>query len=309
MTIPPFNWFFRPILATLAEGGPMHTRDFRAKLVEQSALSAADLAERIPSGQFTVFESRTGWARSYLSKAGLLERVSRGTYRITDKGLEMLKTYPDEVTISDLCRDPAFKAWHTRRPATETEETESESTADAEAGSKPWLETMVDLEAQSRKLVEDDLLERLHSMSPPRFEWLVEQLVVRLGYGASDNEVRAALRSGSGDNGVDGVIKEDRLGLGQIYLQAKRWGNTVGRPAIQSFVGAMHGRAQKGVFITASDFSREARDYASSLHGLRLRLIDGRELASLMVDCGLGVSEERIYRTYRIDSDFFEEGE
>jgi restriction system protein len=121
--------------------------------------------------------------------------------------------------------------------------------------------------------------------------------------------VRSALSNGSNDTGVDGVIKEDRLGLGQIYLQAKRWQNRVGPPEIQSFVGAMHGRAQKGVFITTSDFSREAREYADSLHGLRLRLVDGRELASLMVDCGLGVSEERVYRTYRIDSDFFEEGE
>jgi restriction system protein len=146
-------------------------------------------------------------------------------------------------------------------------------------------------------------------MTPSRFEWLVEQLVVRLGYGSSDAEVHAALKSGAGDSGVDGVIKEDRLGLGQIYLQAKRWQHRVGRPEIQSFVGAMHGRAQKGVFITTSDFSREAREYAETLQGLRLRLVDGRELASLMIDCGLGVSEERVYRTYRIDSDFFEEGE
>jgi restriction system protein len=168
---------------------------------------------------------------------------------------------------------------------------------------------MIELESQMRKLVEDELRERMAAMTPTRFEWLVEQLVVRLGYGASDSEVRSALSSGSGDTGVDGVIKEDRLGLGQIYLQAKRWQNRVGRPEIQSFVGAMHGRAQKGVFLTTSDFSREARDYAESLHGLRLRLVDGRELASLMVDCGLGVSEERVYRIYRIDSDFFEDAE
>jgi len=308
MSIPPFNWFFRPILAVLAEAGAMHTRDFRAKLAAQSGLSAAELAERIPSGQFTVFESRTGWARSYLFKAGFIERVSRGTYRISDKGRRALEEYPDELTISDLCKDPEFKAWHTRKP--EQANGAQPGAADTgESDPEPTPETMIELESQMRKLVEDELRERIAAMTPTRFEWLVEQLVVKLGYGASGSEVRAALSNGSGDTGVDGVIKEDRLGLGQIYLQAKRWSNTVGRPAIQSFVGAMHGRAQKGVFITTSDFSREARDYAQSLNGLRLRLVDGRELASLMVDCGLGVSEERVYRTFRIDGDFFEDAE
>jgi restriction system protein len=308
MSIPPFNWFFRPILAVLAGAGAMHTRDVRAKLAAQSGLSAAELAERIPSGQFTVFESRTGWARSYLFKAGLIERVSRGTYRITDKGRRALEEYPDELTITDLEKDPEFKAWHKRRP----ERANGAQPVDSDTGERepePTPETMIELESQMRKLVEDELCERMAAMTPSRFEWLVEQLVVRLGYGASDSEVRAALSNGSGDTGVDGVIKEDRLGLGQIYLQAKRWQGTVGRPAIQSFVGAMHGRAQKGVFITTSDFSREAREYAQSLSGLRIRLIDGRELASLMVDCGLGVIEERVYRTYRIDGDFFEDEE
>jgi restriction system protein len=308
MPIPPFNWFFRPTLAALAAEGPLHTRDFRARLAAQSGISAEELAQRIPSGQFTVFESRTGWARSYLFKAGLIERVSRGTYRITDAGRRILAEYPNEVTITDLCKDPQFKAWHTRKP--EQASGAQPVGADTNEGDpEPTPETMIELESQMRKLVEDELRERMAAMTPTRFEWLVEQLVVKLGYGASGSEVRAALSNGSGDTGVDGVIKEDRLGLGQIYLQAKRWSNTVGRPAIQSFVGAMHGRAQKGVFITTSDFSREAREYAQSLNGLRLRLVDGRELASLMVDCGLGVSEERVYRTYRIDNDFFEEGE
>jgi restriction system protein len=303
--MPPFNWFFRPILAVLAEGGAMHARDFRAKLASKSGLTAEELAERLPSGQFTVFESRTGWARTYLHKAGMIERVSRGTYRITEVGRRSLEMYPTELTISDLCKDPAFKAWHTRRPV-----------ADSGPGAKPdtpapevMVEALADFERGLRALVEEDLRERLDAMSPSRFEWLVEQLVVKLNYGASDTEVRDALSRGAGDGGVDGVIKEDRLGLGQIYLQAKRWNGNVGRPEIQNFVGAMHGKAQKGVFITTSDFSREAREYAASLHGMRIRLVDGEELAALMVDCGLGVSEERVYRTYRIDGDFFEEAE
>lgn len=135
--------------------------------------------------------------------------------------------------------------------------------------------------------------------------------MVKLGFGSSASAVRHALQRGGADGGVDGVINEDRLGLGQIFLQAKCYAanNTVGRPTIQAFVGAMHGRAQKGVFITTSSFSKEARDYASSLQGLRIRLVDGRELASLMVDCGLGVNEERAFRTYRVDGDFFEDAD
>ena len=303
--MPPFNWFFRPILVVLSEGGSMLTRDFREKLVAMSGLTRAELAERIPSGQFTVFESRTGWARTYLHKAGYIERVSRGMYRISDAGRKALAAYPDEITITDLCKEPVFKAWHTRKPVNDP----VPITKIDETGVETIAESLARLEVEMRTLVVDDLRELLASMTPNRFEWLVEQLVIRLGYGASDSEVRAALSTGSGDGGVDGVIKEDRLGLGQIYLQAKRWQATVGRPAIQSFVGAMHGRAQKGVFITTSDFSQEALDYAKSLHGIRLRLINGEELASLMVDCGLGVSEERVYRTYKIDGDFFEDGE
>jgi restriction system protein len=311
LAIPPFNWFFRRILATLAEHGTMRTREFRDLIAAQSGLSVAELTERIPSGQFTVFESRTGWARTYLFKAGLIERVSRGTYRLTDAGRHALREYPEQITISDLCKDPEFKAWHTRKPL--DDEGPGPTGGTVEGDELPPMETMMSQMVRSevgmRTLVEEDLRERLASMSPSRFEWLVEQLVVRLGYGSSDAEVHMALSSGSGDNGVDGVIKEDRLGLGQIYLQAKRWKGNVSRPEIQSFVGAMHGRAQKGVFITTSGFTDEAIAYARSLHGIRLRLVDGAELASLMIDCSLGVNEERVYRTYRIDGDFFEDGE
>jgi restriction system protein len=308
MPIPTYDEFFRPFLALLASDGALHMRDVRARLEAKSGLTPDELAQRLPSGQFTVVENRIGWARTYLFKAELIERVARATYRLTDAGRRMLETHPKEITLAELRRVPALRDWL----ATSLEEADRSSDG-VETPATPeqaiTSETITRSERVLRTLVEDELRERMAAMTPTRFEWLVEQLVVRLGYGASDSEVRSALSSGSGDTGVDGVIKEDRLGLGQIYLQAKRWQNRVGRPEIQSFVGAMHGRAQKGVFITTSDFSREAREYADSLHGLRLRLVDGRELASLMVDCGLGVSEERVYRTYRIDSDFFEEGE
>jgi restriction system protein len=306
MTFPTFADFFRPFLALLDRDGTLHMRDIQARLQSSGGFSAEQRAKRVPSGKFGVIQNRIGWARTYLYKSGLIERVSKGTYRLSEAGRAMLARYPSRITIADLKAIPAMRAWLSSNTAGDSDETPGTLPADEEVVTP---DSMIHNERILRGLVEDELRSRFQTMTPSRFEWLVEQLVVKLGYGASDDEVRKALGAGSGDGGIDGVIKEDRLGLGHIYLQAKRWQGKVGRPAIQSFVGAMHGRAQKGVFITTSDYSEEAREYADSLQGLRIRLIDGTELASLMVDCGLGVSEERVYRTWRIDGDFFEEAE
>ncbi len=181
--MPPFNWFFRPILVVLSEGGSMLTRDFREKLVAMSGLTRAELAERIPSGQFTVFESRTGWARTYLHKAGYIERVSRGMYRISDAGRKALAAYPDEITITDLCKEPVFKAWHTRKPVNDP----VPITMIDETGVETIAESLARLEVEMRTLVVDDLRELLASMTPNRFEWLVEQLVILLVYVASES--------------------------------------------------------------------------------------------------------------------------
>ncbi len=310
MAIPPFQHFFRPFLALLARDGELHIRDVKARLEASSGLSPAELAQRVPSGLFTVAEHRMGWARTYLFKAGLTERVSRGKYRISESGRKMLDAHPSEISLKDLRAIPQFYEWIS--PSGDPQASDSPaapSSSDADGGTESMDEAMASFEIALRKLVEEELGRRLKEMTPTRFEFLVEQLVVKLGYGSSDDEVRRALGGGHGDGGVDGVINEDRLGLGQIYLQAKRWENTVGRPELQKFVGAIHGRAQKGVFITSGDFSKDAREYARTLHNMKLRLIDGAELVSLMVDCGLGVAESRVYRQYRIDNDFFEEGE
>lgn len=306
MAIPKFDSFFRPFLELLKREGPLHMRDVQARLQAASGLAPEELAQRLPSGHQSVIENKIGWARTYLYKAGLISKVSRATYQLSESGITFLDSSKGAIQLQDLRQIPKLRDW-LRASAEVSDVVEDEMGAEPDAPSTS--ESMIQSERMLRRLIEDDLLERIAIMTPTRFEWLVEQLVVKLGYGASDSEVRAALSSGAGDSGVDGVIKEDRLGLGQIYLQAKRWSGTVGRPVIPSFVGAMHGRAQKGVFITSSDFSRDAKDYAESLHGVRLRLIDGKELASLMVECGLGVNEERIYRTYRIDGDFFEEND
>ena len=314
MAIPQFHTLFHPFLALLDREGPLHMDDVQTKLHASSGLSAVELSRRLPSGVHGVFENRIGWARTYLYKSGLIARVARATYRISDQGRGMLQAHPAAISMADMRKIPAMRDWEqaSTHPSSERGVLRHENGATNQAAPRDpsdLQDSMLEGERMLRGLIEADLRERLAAMSPTRFEWLVEQLVVKLGYGASDEELRAALSTGAGDGGVDGVIKEDRLGLGQIYLQAKRWGNTVGRPELQKFVGAMHGKAQKGVFITSGDFSRDAEEYARSLQGLKLRLIDGLELVSLMVDCGLGVTPDRTYRTWRIDIDTFEDAE
>lgn len=314
MTLPRFDQCLRPLLAAMAEVPQLRASEGVERVAKHFQLTEAQCALRVPSGVQSVIANRVGWARTDLGKAGLIERVSHGTWRITAEGRAALARFPREITPADLRTFPAFRDWiaeiveraREKRGGKEQEDSSAAEVESLEPGANP--ERMAEDERRLRAIVEAELLDRMLAMPWARFELLVEQLVVKLGYGSSADEVASALRGGA-DEGIDGVIKEDRLGLGQIYLQAKRWQNTVGRPVIQSFVGAMHGKVQKGVFITTSAFSAEAREYAVSLQGIRLRLVDGRELASLMVDCGLGVSEERVYRTYRIDSDFFEEGE
>jgi len=169
-------------------------------------------------------------------------------------------------------------------------------------------EVLESMSAALRDRVSEEILRRLREMSWQQFERTVERVVTALGYGASAQEVRAALSQGAGDQGVDGVIKEDALGLDLIYIQAKKQDAKVGRPAVQAFIGAMTGHARKGVFFTTSEFTDEAMDYAKrGLNDLRITLVDGEQLAELMIDKGLGVTETANYRTWRVDSDFFDE--
>jgi restriction system protein len=312
MPMPPFQEFMRPILKCLEDGAPRKSRDITEAMAVQFALTPAERNALLPGGSL-VIRNRVGWAITDLGKARLIERVSHGLWRVTADGKAALGKYPTAIGLAELGTYSAFMQWKSGFAsvlATTTDEPPSAHSGptQGEADETPD-EAMERIDRELRQEIEDELLARLHEMPPARFEWLVEELVIKLGYGASASEVKAALRRGSGDQGVDGVISEDRLGLGQIYLQAKRWQSKVSRPEIQAFVGAMLGRAQKGVFITTSEYTKEALEYAKAVQGLRIRLVDGRELASLMVDVGLGVSEGRTYRTYRIDNDFFEEGE
>jgi restriction system protein len=272
------------------------------RLGDQFALSQEDLERLNPSGRARTFANRVGWATTHLRKAGLLENVGWGRYRLTDRGRHVLATQPVQVNMRLLDEFAEYREWRGAGPAT--------------IPGKPAQPTNVDLtpeemlETTHRELhasLEQDLLDRVREVSPSFFERLVVDLVVAMGYGGSHEEAGRAVGQ-SGDEGIDGIINEDRLGLDVIYLQAKRWASPVGRPTVQMFAGSLEGkRASKGVFITTSFFTGEARDYVRSI-GKTIILIDGQTLARLMIEYGVGVSETARYVVRRIDSDYFEAG-
>lgn len=264
----------------------------------------------LPSGRFTTISSRVGWARTFLGKAGLIQREARGVWGLSDLGREALRRLPQAITPSDLRQFPSFQAWcdycNSRRDVRETDETESIPTSSLETRQTPD-EAMMQLAEEDIRRTQDELLEQLRQLSPADFERVVEELIIKLGYGASADEVRARLRQGAGDQGIDAVIKEDRLGLDLIYIQAKRYreGATIGRPDIQGFVGAMDNAVRKGLFITTATFTAQAREYAADRGERRVGLIDGSELARLMIELRLGVRVRATYHQFEVDTSFF----
>lgn len=299
MAIPDYQSLMLPLLRFAADGNEHSVREAIECLSEQFALSDAERTELLPSGQQPRFENRVAWSRSYLSKAGLLESARRGHFRITQRGRDVLSSKPPEVNVKYLERFPEFlefRAKHRERDA-------SAQTVETEA-----LQTPGELlETAYQKLREDlsaELLKIVRECSPTFFERLVIDVLVRMGYGGSRKEAGRAIGR-SGDEGIDGIINEDRLGLDVIYIQAKRWQATIGRPEIQKFAGALQGhRARKGVFITTSDFSREAVDYVAKIES-KIVLIDGEQLAQLMIDNNVGTAPVTAYETKKIDSDYF----
>jgi restriction system protein len=243
---------------------------------------------------------------TYLTKGGLIAKVSPHTYHTTDRGREFLAKYPESITVSDLEAIPGFEgAWNTR-----ARKREAAGLVPAESPTEMTSTPNERIEAaffELREALISDLLSQLGKVDPFRFEQVVIDLLVAMGYGGSRKEA-AAVTQKTGDEGIDGVINEDRLGLDVIYIQAKRWKHNIGRPEIQSFVGALAGKkASKGVFITTSSFHDNASDYATGLHQ-KIILIDGRRLAELMIEHNnIGVASERPYVIKRIDSDYFEE--
>lgn len=300
MAVPDFQSIMLPMLKLAADGQEHALAEFRHRLAKQFELSAEDEAVLLPSGRQAVWANRVAWANVYLRQAGLLESSKRGYSRITARGLDALRKAPARIDIGFLEQYPEFYEFRHKRgksnkaPSGEKDAVES-TTPD---------ELLEDAYSKLRAGLVQDLLAKVKESSPQFFERLVIEVLLRMGYGGSRKEAGRALGR-SGDEGIDGTINEDRLGLDIIYLQAKRWEGTVSRPEVQKFVGALHGkRARKGVFLTTVTFSSEALDYVSRIDP-KVVLIDGEELAELMLDHGVGVSTVASYDIKRLDTDFF----
>ncbi len=305
MPIPDYQTLMLPLLRFAADGTDHTTREAVEVLATEFQLTPAERNELLASGQQAIFNNRVGWANSYLKKAGLLESPRRGALRITARGKQILGDNPARIDVKYLERFPEFIEFRdASRNNRETTTTESVAIA-----TEQTPEEALELAHQSLRLsLAQDILSRILSCSPTFFERLVVELLVKMGYGGSRRDAGERIGQ-SGDGGIDGIIKEDRLGLDTIYIQAKRWQGSVGRPEIQKFVGALQGqRAKKGVFITTSSYTAEAIDYASRID-TKVVLIDGQLLANLMMDFDVGVSVSASYIVKRIDSDYFEEGE
>jgi restriction system protein len=291
----------RPLLVALQDGADHTIAAIRADLAEHFSLSQADIGALIPSGSVTTFQNRVGWAATYLYRTKLIDRPKRAVYRITDRGRQVLEQYPDRVDLKVLSQFEEFAEFR----QTKTTATGEGDVPETTGGDEQTPEERIDSAYRElRAALAADLLDRVLDQSPEFFEQLVLDVLHAMGYGGSRDD--AAERLGqSGDEGVDGVIREDRLGLDLIYVQAKRWKNVVGRPEIQKFFGALHGqRATKGVFITTSSFSKEAAAYADGVTP-RVILVDGKELAQLMIEHAVGVTVSREYEIKRLDLDYF----
>ncbi|RMF58704.1 MAG: restriction endonuclease [Calditrichaeota bacterium] len=303
MSIPDYQTLMRPLFELLSDGQEHSMRECIDALAEHFHLSKEERAELLPSGQQPGFDNRVGWARTYLEKAGLIEAPARGCVRITPRGRQALQESPDRIDVEFLMRYEEFRDFksHSGRKASKRKTSAPEDVQDDPVGQ---IEHAF---SNYQESLTDDLLEKIRSATPTFFERLVIRLLVAMGYGGGLTQA-AKVVGGSGDEGIDGVINEDKLGLDVIYIQAKQWANPVGRPEIQKFVGALHGkRAKKGVFITSSEFTREARDYVAHLEP-RVVLIDGKTMARFMIEHNVGVTTKAVYELKSIDQDFFEDG-
>lgn len=302
MAVPDFQSLMLPLLKFSADGEEHTMQEAREGLAKIMELSQEDLEERLPSGRQSTFANRVAWAKVYLTQAGVLESPKRGKFHISDRGRKILSENPDRIDIKFLHRFEEFQAFRQASSKNRTEKVTH--TGDDETATTTPEETLEQAYQQLRDETANELLHLVKDNTPEFFEKLVVHLIVSMGYGGSVNEAGRATRK-TADEGIDGVIKEDRLGLETIYLQAKRWEAAVGRPEIQKFVGALHGqRAKKGVFITTSRFSKEALDYVGQIDP-KVVLIDGGDLVQLMIDHGVGVSTATIYEVRKVDTDFF----
>ena len=302
MAVPDFQSFFKPLLDIASDGKEHSMKEVREKIAIEFKLGTEDLSELLPSGTQTKFDNRVAWAKSYFVQAKVLESPRRAYLNITERGKHLHSQGHERIDIKVLSQYPEFVEFH--NPPKQSKNAQIETPQEISS------ETPEEILQKAYQSIHSDLaseiLDRIKSNTPAFFESLVVDLMVAMGYGGSRSDAGQSIGQ-SGDEGIDGIIKEDRLGLDVIYLQAKRWEGTVGRPEVQKFVGALHGkRARKGVFITTGKFSEEALDYVKSIDP-KVILIDGKSLANYMIDFNLGTSKNITYEIKRIDSDYFTE--
>ncbi len=304
MAIPNYQTLMLPVLRLASDGKEHKFSQAVEELASEFDLTTEEVSELLPSGSQSVFNNRVGWARSYLKQAGLLMSPKRGFFTITQKGAELLATNPVQVDTSVLERYPEFIEFKNRKKDKGEAESQIESSFEQESILTPE-DALASAYKKLRSTVESEILSAVKEASPSFFERLVVDLLVKMGYGGNRQDAGKALGK-SGDGGIDGIINEDRLGLDVIYIQAKRWEGSVGRPEIQKFAGALQGqRARKGVFITTSFFTKDAREYTAVIES-KIILIDGEHLSKLMAEHNVGVSTVGQYEVKKLDSDYFD---
>ena len=307
MAVPDYQSVMLPLLQFAEERKTeISTDDAVEALATSLGLTEEDLKEMLPSGLQRTFVNRIGWATTYMKKANLLESTRRGYYRITPRGRELLRKKPAMINVKILKQYPEFLEFQKLKGTRSGEKTTTakESIDGSTATPSEALETAYE---NLRDELIDELLTKLKQSSPSFFERIVVELLVKMGYGGSRADAGKAIGR-SGDGGIDGIIKEDKLGLDVVYIQAKRWDNNpVGRPDVMQFAGALQAqKANKGIFIATSRFTEDARGYVSQI-GSKIVLIDGERLSHLMVERDVGVSTVSLYPVKKIDADYFDE--
>jgi restriction system protein len=301
MAIPDFQSIMLPLLKFCADGKEHTNREALDALAQEFGLTEEEQKELLPSGQQCVIDNRVAWARAHMKMADILENTRRGVFRITERGQEVLKQNPQEINLRFLRKFPEYEAAREKHKENRRQES---SSGGEEQETKTPAEQLEEAYQTLRENLASEIIAQLKAASPIFFEKVVVEVLVKMGYGGSRKDAGQAIGR-SGDEGIDGIIKEDRLGLDIIYIQAKKWEDPISRPEIQKFAGALQGkRARKGIFITTSRFCDTAKEFAANIDN-KIILIDGQQLAQFMIDFGVGVATDAVYELKRLDSDYF----
>ena len=307
--IPDFQTIMLPLLELLQDDKEHELQELILQISDKFELSEDERDERLPSGNQQIINNRVGWARTYLKKAQLLESPRRAIFKITDKGKKILASSPKLIDVKFLQNLPEFKDWQSSylgiKANDKDENTKLQVSEEIESVKTP--EELLEYSfTKLKKELASELIEKIKSSSPYFFESLVVDLLIKMGYGGSRKEAGQVIGK-SGDGGIDGIIKEDKLGLDAIYIQAKKWDSTVSISSIRDFAGSLLSKkAKKGIFITTSNFPKAAYEFVSSIEP-RIILIDGKELAELMIEYNVGIATKTNYEVKKIDLDYFEE--